>query len=36
MLILHEAPYKKASKFKLGLKYLLLFAIWVIAAKIFL
>ncbi len=34
MLVLQEAPYKKASKFMLGLKYLGLFAIWFVVARI--
>ncbi len=34
MLVLQEAPYKKASKFVLGLKYLGLFALWAVVAKI--
>ncbi len=34
MMVLQEAPYKKASKFKLVLKYLGLFAIWAFVLKI--
>lgn len=34
MLILQEGPYKKASTIMLGFKYLLLFAIWYVVARI--
>lgn len=34
MLVLQEGPYKKASKIMLGLKYLGLFAIWYVVARI--
>ena len=34
MLVLQEEPYKKASKIVLGLKYLGMFAIWYVVARI--
>lgn len=34
MLVLHEGPYKKASKIVLGLKYVALFAIWYLLWKL--
>lgn len=34
MLVLQEAPYKKASRIVLGLKYLALFAIWFVVGRI--
>jgi len=34
MLVLQEAPYKKASKIMLSLKYIGLFAIWYVVARI--
>lgn len=34
MLVLQESPYEKASRIMLGLKYLGLFAIWFVVARI--